>query len=112
MAFSWDRLFDTCIGIDASDILLLAGMPPLLKKAGRLRELAVPSLTAVEIGSMLQALSPLPERPNERGYFSFLISHQKKCWFRVESFGLPEPHFTILMRLSEPPEGDQMAEAR
>jgi Tfp pilus assembly pilus retraction ATPase PilT len=108
---SWDRLFGTCISLDASDIVLLAGMPPFLRQADGLRAVAVPSLTDVEIGSMLRALSPLPERPNDDGYFSFLVSYQKRWWFRVASFGVPAPHFTILMRLREPPQGDPMAEA-
>jgi hypothetical protein len=103
---SWKRLFETCLALKAQDILLIAGMPPFLRQAPGLRAVVVPSLTDSEIGLMLQALSPLPEEPDDDGYFSFLVSYQNRTWFRVASFGMPTPHFTILMQLAERPEGD------
>src|SRR5579871_5391266 len=100
-AFSWDRLFRTCIQLSASDILFVAGRPPYLRLPRGLYALDLAPLSAEEIGALLRELAPLPESPSRSGYYNFEASYQDECHFRVASFGLPAPHFTILMRTAD-----------
>ena len=96
----WDRLMETCVKRGAFDILLIPGMPPGLRVDNGLRWLDVEPLTPVDIAEMLIELSP-PDRVNEKGYLDFDVPYGRHR-FRVASFGIPSPRFTLLMKLPRP----------
>ena len=93
----WDRLMQTCVNRGGFDILLIPGMPPCLRVANGLRWMEVEPVSPVDIAQMLLELSP-PNRVNEKGYLEFDVPYREHR-FRVSSFGIPSPQFTILMRL-------------
>jgi hypothetical protein len=77
-------------------------MPPFLRHNDGLRALVADPLSAVDIAQMLLELQ-LPVGTNADGYLSLDVRHYEDR-FRVASFGIPSPQFTILMRLPRPAE--------
>lgn len=94
----WDRLLETCIRANGSEILLLPQMPPFVRVENRLRALAVDPLTSDDIATMLRELAP-PEQPNDHGVYEFDRQYGPYR-FRIAAFGSP-PRLTILMRLPQ-----------
>ena len=83
-----DRLLETCIRINASDILLHCGRPPVLRVDGRLRNLETKTLEPDDTVSLMKSITPERNQQEfqEEGGTDFGFAFGDKGRFRVSVF--------------------------
>lgn len=83
-----DRLLDTCIRVNASDIHLHVGRPPVLRIDGALRSLETKSLDAEDTVSLMKSVTPERNQQElqEEGGTDFGFAFGDKGRFRVSVF--------------------------
>jgi len=83
-----DRLLQTCVDNEASDLHLTVGRPPTLRIHGRLRSISTGPLTPEDTTSLMKAITPdrCQQELQESGTSDFAFSFQDKARFRVSVF--------------------------
>lgn len=83
-----DRLLDTCIRVDASDIHLHVGRPPVLRMDGRLRSLETKVLEPDDTTALMKSVTPERNQQElqEEGGTDFGFAFGDKGRFRVSVF--------------------------
>jgi twitching motility protein PilT len=83
-----DRLLETCIRINASDIHLHCGRPPVLRVDGRLRNLETKTLEPDDTVSLMKSVTPERNQQEfqEEGGTDFGFAFGDKGRFRVSVF--------------------------
>ena len=83
-----DRLLETCIRLDASDIHLHVGRPPVLRVSGRLRTLDTKSLEPDDTQALMKSVTPERNQQElqEEGGTDFGFAFGDKGRFRVSVF--------------------------
>lgn len=83
-----DRLLETCIRLDASDIHLHVGRPPVLRVSGRLRALETKVLEPDDTMSLMKSITPERNQQEfqEEGGTDFGFAFGEKGRFRVSVF--------------------------
>ena len=83
-----DRLLETCIRVDASDIHLHVGRPPVLRMSGRLRSLETKVLDADDTMALMKSITPERNQQEfqEEGGTDFGFAFGEKGRFRVSVF--------------------------
>ena len=83
-----DRLLQTCVDNEASDLHLTVGRPPTLRIHGRLRSISTGPLTPEDTTSLMKSITPdrCQQELQESGTSDFAFSFQDKARFRVSVF--------------------------
>jgi len=83
-----DRLLETCIRVNASDIHLHVGRPPVLRIDGRLRNLETKVLEADDTVALMKSITPERNQQEfqEEGGTDFGFAFGEKGRFRVSVF--------------------------
>ncbi|HNQ24932.1 MAG TPA: ATPase, T2SS/T4P/T4SS family [Phycisphaerae bacterium] len=85
--FHLDRLLTTMISNGATDMLLLPGLPPQIRVNAVLRGLQTKSLTAADIGQLVESVAPEPKRKElaEHGQTVFSYAHgdAERVWLKA-----------------------------
>ncbi len=83
-----DRLLETCIRVDASDIHLHVGRPPVLRMSGRLRSLETKVLEPDDTMALMKSITPERNQQEfqEEGGTDFGFAFGEKGRFRVSVF--------------------------
>jgi twitching motility protein PilT len=95
-----DRLLETCIRVDASDIHLHVGRPPVLRVEGRLRSLETKSLEAEDTVALMKSVTPErgQQELQEEGGTDFGFAFGDKGRFRVSVFR-QKGNYSMVLRL-------------
>ncbi len=98
MALQWDRLLETCVRRNATDILLSPGASPMIRLAESWRSLQVPPADAATIQAL--ASEQLGENPvgREEGYSHSDFSYGDAGRFRATAFGYPATTVLLISR--------------
>ena len=88
MSIHIDRLLETCIRINASDIHLTCGRPPVLRVDGRLRNLETKTLEPDDTVALMKSVTPERNQQEfqEEGGTDFGFAFGDKGRFRVSVF--------------------------
>lgn len=83
-----DRLLETCIRLDSSDIHLHVGRPPVLRLSGRLRSLETKTLEPDDTMALMKSVTPERNQQEfqEEGGTDFGFAFGDKGRFRVSVF--------------------------
>jgi len=83
-----DRLLQTCVDNEASDLHLTVMRPPTLRIHGRLRAISTGPLTPEDTTSLMKSITPdrCQQELQETGTSDFAFSFQDKARFRVSVF--------------------------
>jgi twitching motility protein PilT len=83
-----DRLLETCIRVDASDIHLHVGRPPVLRVSGKLRNLETKVLEPEDTQALMKSVTPERNQQElqEEGGTDFGFAFGDKGRFRVSVF--------------------------
>ena len=83
-----DRLLETCIRVDASDIHLHVGRPPVLRMSGRLRSLETKTLEPDDTMALMKSITPERNQQEfqEEGGTDFGFAFGEAGRFRVSVF--------------------------
>ena len=94
-----DRLLDTAIKQQASDIHLTVGRPPLLRMRGRLMELKTKVLEPADTMALMKAITPEKSQIElqEEGGADYGFAYDKGARFRVSVFKV-KGNITIVLR--------------
>ncbi len=95
-----DRILETCIRRDGSDIHLTVGRPPVLRVHGRLRSLETKVLEPDDTVSLMKAITPdrNQQEIQEEGGTDFGFAFGNQGRFRVSVFR-QKGHLTLVLRL-------------
>jgi len=95
-----DRLLETCIRLDASDIHLHVGRPPVLRLSGRLRSLETKVLEPEDTVALMKSITPERNQQEfqEEGGTDFGFAFGDKGRFRVAVFRA-KGNVSIVLRL-------------
>src|SRR5689334_17362447 len=103
MKLAWDRLLETCVR-RGNSALLVADFPPFLRSGGGLQQLAVPEVTADDLGEMLREVLPRPGEIKESwGFCSFSLNYGSDFNFRVGAVGRTPPRVLTITKLPPVP---------
>ncbi len=83
-----DRLLETCIKKNASDLHLAVGKPPVLRLHGHMRELQTKVLDAEDTAALLKSITPerIQQEYEETGSGDFGFAYGEEARFRVSVF--------------------------
>src|SRR5919206_655391 len=83
-----DRLLETCVRRNASDLHLAVGRPPTLRMGGHLRELQTKTLEAEDTMSLMKSITPdrIQQEFEETGSGDFGFAYGDEARFRVAIF--------------------------
>lgn len=83
-----DRLLETCVRRNASDLHLAVGRPPTLRLHGRLRELQTKVLEAEDTAALMKSITPerIQQEYEEEGSGDFGFAYGDEARFRVAIF--------------------------
>ncbi len=95
-----DRLLDTAIKQEASDVHLVVGKVPTLRIRGRLKEIKTKVLEPADTDALMKSLAPEHSQAelHEQGGSDFAYAFQDKARFRVSIFK-SKGHISIVLRL-------------
>ncbi len=95
-----DRLLETCVRVDASDIHLHVGRPPVLRMSGRLRSLETKTLDPDDTMALMKSITPERNQQEfqEEGTTDFGFAFGEKARFRVSVFRA-KGNVSIVLRL-------------
>ncbi|HMQ15251.1 MAG TPA: type IV pilus twitching motility protein PilT [Phycisphaerae bacterium] len=95
-----DRLLETCIRVNASDIHLHVGRPPVLRMDGRLRSLETKVLEPDDTVALMKSVTPERNQQEfqEEGGTDFGFAFGDKGRFRVSVFR-QKGHVSMVLRL-------------
>ncbi|MEP0848151.1 MAG: type IV pilus twitching motility protein PilT [Phycisphaerae bacterium] len=95
-----DRLLETCVRVDASDIHLHVGRPPVLRMSGRLRSLETKVLDPDDTMALMKSITPERNQQEfqEEGTTDFGFAFGDKARFRVSVFRA-KGNVSIVLRL-------------
>lgn len=95
-----DRLLETCVRVDASDIHLHVGRPPVLRMSGRLRSLETKTLEPDDTMALMKSITPERNQQEfqEEGTTDFGFAFGEKARFRVSVFRA-KGNVSIVLRL-------------
>lgn len=94
----WDRLLETCHRRKASDILLIAGSPPLIRMGESWRALQIPPFTAADIETMAKERLGATLEGESDGYAYSDFSYGDVARFRAMAFGYPSTRALLIAR--------------
>jgi Tfp pilus assembly pilus retraction ATPase PilT len=98
----WERLMETCITNNGSDVILRSGSPPFLRGKTGLQAMRIPPVSVSDLAAMVAGLLPSHDlRPNEYGYRGLDVPYGDEV-FRAAVFGDPNPSLVLLMRMPKP----------
>ena len=91
------KLFDTVVELNASDLHITVGRPPVLRLKGRLRNLDIPSVTDEDAKALIgEIISPGKKAELEEvGSADFGWAHEDKARFRVAVFRQKGKHAMV-----------------
>jgi twitching motility protein PilT len=83
-----DRLLETCVRRNASDLHLAVGKPPTLRLHGHLRELQTKVLDAEDTVALMKSITPerIQQEYEEQGSGDFGFAYGEEARFRVAIF--------------------------
>ncbi len=111
MTLAWDRLLETWVRRNATDILLSPGTSPLIRLADSWRPLQVPPVDVETIRAL--ASEQLGENPagREDGYSYSDFGHGDVARFRATAFGYPATNVLLIARYpSDGSDGDHQSQ--
>jgi hypothetical protein len=104
MALQWDRLLETCYRQNATDLLLIAGSPVMIRLVESWRSLQTDTLIPADIVAMAaERIGPGPHSTQD-GYVFADFSY-KNVAFRAKAFGFPETVMVLIVRYPSRPPG-------
>ena len=97
-SLKWERMLDTCLTRDATDLLLTLNSPPMIRLGGAWRPLQTAPLNETEIERLAsERLSTQPQVESERYVFSD-FTHGEAAHFRLMAFGYPKSRMLLVSR--------------
>src|SRR5258708_39124741 len=83
-----DRLLETCVKKNASDLHLAVGKPPVLRLHGHMRELQTKVLDAEDTAALVKSITPerIQQEFEETGSGDFGFAYGAEARFRVSIF--------------------------
>lgn len=96
-SLQWDRLLETCCRRDATDLLLIAGSPPMIRLRELWRALQVPPLDI----AALQVLADerFGTRPDGEGDgYAYSDFRHDEARFRAMAFGHPDTRVLLVSK--------------
>jgi Tfp pilus assembly pilus retraction ATPase PilT len=102
-----ERLLETCVRNNATDMRLVPDAPPQIRTTQGWRALSIPPATAADIALLAEdILTRAPSCLQGNGYTYLDFWYGDVAYFRAMAYGHPDTTALVLMRLvppSEPP---------
>ena len=100
----WDRLLETCVRRQATDLLLVPGAPPMVRLHDDWRTLQTVTLDAGAVQALANERFNTSPDGNGDGYAYWDFEHGEGVRFRLMAFGHPQT--TLLLVARRPNGGD------
>jgi len=93
-----EKLLETVVEANGSDLHLTVGRPPVIRLHGRLRSLDLPNLTAADTEALVRSLAPAGnlEELEKEGTSDFALAYGDKARFRVSIYKQKHNYGTAL----------------